>query len=190
MLKTATDQDKDLLTIVESSAGGWWYTARIPHRKRMIIYFTDGDLLKQQGLNDSQKWLGHASRTQLVGQFTERFGYSLIAPVWTTIADTSRLVNAAGDGWIALGDSAAAIDPLSSAGITDAIKSAQTVANLLVGEKADARNRISEYIRGVAELHARNNVMRCRYYQLENRWPASAFWRRRHNFLSPRSASS
>jgi flavin-dependent dehydrogenase len=185
VLETLSDEDEDLSTIVESSANGWWYTARIPLGRRVVMYFTDGDLLKRQGIKDSRTWLLLAGRTQLIRRFTGGFGYALSAPVRPTIADTSRLAGAAGPGWTAVGDSAAALDPLSSAGIMHAIKSAVIVANLLAGEQSDLEEGMSDYVRGSADAHVRNNALRCQYYRLEKRWPQSLFWRRRHEIVLP-----
>jgi flavin-dependent dehydrogenase len=187
ILKTSSADDRDLATTIESAADGWWYTARVPRGKRVVIYFTDGDLLKHCGAKDSGTWLRLASGTRLIRQFAQNFDYSLVAPVRVVVADTSRLVEAAGQGWIALGDSAATIDPLSSAGITEAIKSAVAVANLLVKGGLNLRENIANYVRKIKELHARNNAMRLRYYQLERRWPQSVFWRRRHDEVSSRA---
>jgi flavin-dependent dehydrogenase len=126
-----------------------------------------------------------ASRTQFIRQFVQNYDYSLVAPVRAIIADTSRLARAAGEGWIALGDAAAAIDPLSSAGIMDAIKSAAAVAKLLRGGEPNLSESLSDYVHKMVELHTRSNIMRIRYYQIERRWPLSVFWRRRHGIAHP-----
>jgi hypothetical protein len=70
ILRSSTDEDRDLTTTVESAVDGWWYTARIPNRKRIVIYFTDGDLLKRYGANNDAMWLRLASRTQFIKQLS------------------------------------------------------------------------------------------------------------------------
>jgi flavin-dependent dehydrogenase len=57
ILRSSTEEDRDLTTTVESAVDGWWYTARIPNGKRIVIYFTDGDLLKRYGANNDAMWL-------------------------------------------------------------------------------------------------------------------------------------
>lgn len=66
-------------------------------------------------------------------------------------ASASMLVPAAGDGWIAIGDAAAAFDPISSQGLPHAVGSALAAAEIF---RLDGR--ISE--RMAAEYHAMNLV--------------------------------
>ena len=33
-------EDRDTRTLIEASPSGWWYTALLPHRKRLVTYTT------------------------------------------------------------------------------------------------------------------------------------------------------
>ncbi len=35
-----SDGDDDTRTLIEAAANGWWYSARLPHRKRLVMYTT------------------------------------------------------------------------------------------------------------------------------------------------------
>src|SRR5215831_2392070 len=39
--RQAAQRDEDSLTLVESAEEGWWYAARIPDRRRVVVYLTD-----------------------------------------------------------------------------------------------------------------------------------------------------
>jgi len=172
--------DPDLTISIESAPDGWWYSAQIPSSGRIVIYFTDGDILKYSGAREERAWFQLASETQLIREFTNNPAYLLKFPLKVALADTSRLDCAAADGWLAIGDSARAIDPLSSAGITDAIKSAIDAVQVVLESKPGDKTTISDYASRVTRQHIRNNHLRSRYYHMERRWPRSEFWVRRH----------
>jgi flavin-dependent dehydrogenase len=172
--------DPDLTISIESAPDGWWYSAQIPCSGRIVIYFTDGDILKYSGAREERTWFQLASETQLIREFTNNPAYLLKFPLKVALADTSCLDYAAADGWLAIGDSACAIDPLSSAGITDAIKSAIDAVEVVLESKPGDKTTISDYASRVMRQHIRNNDLRIRYYHMEQRWPRSEFWARRH----------
>jgi flavin-dependent dehydrogenase len=174
--------DADLTTLIESAPNGWWYSAQIPGRRRVVVYFTDGDMVKDCGATKESAWFHLASQTQLIREFAYDPQYALNAPLRVVLADTSRLDSAAAEGWLAIGDSAMAMDPLSSVGITDAIKSAVDAARMILESSASENGRVSEYASRMADVHARNNRLRLQYYRMEQRWPESAFWNRRHAY--------
>lgn len=174
--------DADLTTLIESAPNGWWYSAQIPARRRIVIYFTDGDMVKDCGVKNELPWLRLASQTQLIREFTDDSKFGIRAPLRVVLADTSCLDRAAAEGWVAIGDAAMAMDPLSSVGITDAIKSAMDASRLILEYRASENGPVLEYSSRMAATHARNNRTRLEYYRMEQRWPESSFWSRRHTF--------
>jgi flavin-dependent dehydrogenase len=95
-------------------------------------------------------------------------------------ADSSRLDAIAGEGWLALGDAAAAHDPLSSHGIEAAMGSGfyggHAVADMLAGRAEAGATYLGLMQRAYG---AYLDLLRERY-AAERRWPSSPFWRRRH----------
>ena len=93
--------------------------------------------------------------------------------------ETGILDRIAGDGWIAVGDAASMVDPLSSTGVLKALRSG-----------AEAADRIAEYLAGDTSAlgHYENSIRsdfrtylgaRWRQYAIEARWPREPFWARR-----------
>ncbi len=95
-------------------------------------------------------------------------------------AQSRRLDPAAGDGWLAVGDAASAFDPLSSSGITKALRSgifaSYAIGDLLERGDGSGLERYRRYVQDEFEGYTR---VRARYYAEERRWPESDFWRRR-----------
>jgi flavin-dependent dehydrogenase len=179
MLASPTPE-ADTHTLVEAVEDGWWYTAGLAGGRLAACFFGDGDLLDRALLHaDPAAWRDRLGRTAATRERIEGQGYALAGPLRVLPAESSRLDAIAGDGWIALGDAAAAYDPLSSHGVASAMGSGfyggHAVADLLAG-RAQA---------GVAYLHlmqraygAYLDLLR-EHYARERRWPGAPFWRRR-----------
>ncbi len=95
-------------------------------------------------------------------------------------AESSRLDAIAGEGWFAIGDAAAAYDPLSSHGVAAAMGSGfyggHAVADLLDG-RDEARPAYLDLMQRAYGAYL--DLLRERY-AAERRWPEAPFWRRRH----------
>jgi flavin-dependent dehydrogenase len=167
--------DDDLTTTIEASRDRWWYSARIPLGKRVVVYFSDGDLLRIQAARSSAGFLRLMEQGAQMREFLMA-GYTVAQAPLTVLADTSYLNKAAGDGWCAAGDAAAALDPLASAGIIDAIQGGSAAATVVLSGFKNAEKHSADVIE-----RARANIeTRRAYYAIETRWADAPFWARRH----------
>jgi flavin-dependent dehydrogenase len=91
---------------------------------------------------------------------------------------------AAGEYWLAVGDSASRFDPLSSQGIVKALRSgifgSYAISDLLTRDDDSGLDRYRRYVFEEFESYAE---VRTKYYREEQRWPQSEFWRRRHTTI-------
>jgi len=165
-------RDVDTRTTIESAPLGWWYTARIPSDRRVVVYFTDIDLAREAAWRDDREWNGALATTTLIQPLVMDHRYRCCGSATNVVADTSRLELPGGEQWWAVGDAAASLDPLSSAGISHALQSAVAVAQCVAG------GRIGDTVRWKAS-HDLQNRRRIEYYSIEKRWPVSPFWSRR-----------
>jgi flavin-dependent dehydrogenase len=96
------------------------------------------------------------------------------------VAPTFRLDRVAGANWLAVGDAAAACDPISSQGIMnaleDGIRAAMAIFDALDG-RSDGYELYTKYLGARYTDYVANR--NC-FYGLERRWLKSPFWRRRH----------
>lgn len=92
-----------------------------------------------------------------------------------------------GDGWLAVGDAAASHDPLSSSGIARALDSGVRagIALARVG-RDDSVGEAVLHALAAAQHVATGQYLGTwsRYYQMEQRWPDSVFWRRRQRLVT------
>lgn len=88
-------------------------------------------------------------------------------------ASSARLDRAAGRGWVAVGDAAAAFDPVTSQGLANALSTARVAAGMILqgGELGAAAEYYSE---AVAATHRRSELARADVYRALDRSAAAA----------------
>ena len=175
-------------TVVESTEDGWWYAGGIAGGRTVAGFFTDADLLRRRSGLRPEPWYHLLRQTHHVfGLLGQPVGPTVVRPV---SARSHRLDHVVGDRWLAVGDAAMAWDPLTSAGLVLALRSArragEIVPRLLAGDTCAG----TQYEGELAATHARYLAERRAYYSLERRWPASEFWRRRRARIGGEGAAA
>jgi flavin-dependent dehydrogenase len=173
---------EDSYTLVEAVPDGWWYSALLADGRMAVAFLGDGDLLPR-GLpgpeSDPALWKGLLRETAATRERVEAHGYGMAAPLRVLPAESSRLDSITGDRWLALGDAAAAYDPLSSHGIASAMGSGfyggNAIADLLAGRE-EAR---LAYLEVMQRAYGPYLDLLREHYGRERRWPEAPFWRRR-----------
>jgi flavin-dependent dehydrogenase len=175
--------------LVETSPDGWWYSAPLPSstdapsHRMMVMLMTDADLCAQRHLSRSERWLAslHASPMTL-----ERLvGARSTSPprVYSAVSQRLQRDPARDAGpWLAVGDAALAVDPVSGSGVLRALRTAQSAAETTRGilrDPAAWRSRVATYEAERDEECTRYLYERAEYYAAERRFPTT-FWRRRH----------
>ncbi len=173
---TTTSEDTPS-TLVETSPNGWWYSARLREGQIAAAFFTDADLLPHGSRFGRGIW---QAALRGAGHTRKR----LASAAWVSqpklvAAHTSRLVQVAGDGWLAVGDAAMAYDPLSSQGILQSLSGGQTAAHAIIAFLGGDKTGWASYEQYIAEGFRRYLAQWRAYYDLERRWPNHEFWCRR-----------
>lgn len=165
-------------TLVEASENGWWYSAPLPKNVLIVVFITDADIMAQNCLNRVETWTAYLNQTEHTR--TRCSGYSLLSGPKVFSASSQRLIRFGYEyKWLAVGDAALAVDPLSASGIDFAVRSGRNGAKAmdlwLSGDSCSART----YDEQVDKEFDKYFRLRSEYYSLEARWPDSQFWRRR-----------
>jgi len=171
----------DTFTLVEATPGGWWYSALLADGSLAVAFMTDADLLDRDiaiGASDAlRRALSEAPETR---QRIEAHGYRFSGPHQVLPAETSRLDRIVGDGWLAVGDAAAAYDPLSSHGIGSAMGSGYYAGHAITDLLAGREEARTTYLSILQEAYGAYLDLQREHYIAEGRWPNAPFWRRRH----------
>ncbi|WP_162901561.1 FAD-dependent monooxygenase [Breoghania sp. L-A4] len=168
------DEGADRGLMIEAAEDGWWYSAPIGRGVRVMAWMTDADLSDP---SDEADWAMALAKTQLMREMAKSVGACAHAALFPAM--TTRMRSAAGAGWVAAGDVAAAFDPLSAQGVTKALRAglfaAYAAADALAG-RAEACDRFAFLVERECEAYAK--AYRAAY-QSVYRWPESPFWSRR-----------
>lgn len=179
LLCASTDGDEDGRTWVEAVSDGWWYSALLPSGKRLVTFLSDRDLVDQRMLLSPDGMQAKLDDCKHLGALCRLHGYLPQGRPQGSNASSSRLDRMTGDRWLAVGDAALALDPLSSQGISNAIysgmRTGQALGAALKGDEG-AINRHTQHLEAIydAYLAHRRGV-----YAAERRWRDAPFWRRR-----------
>jgi flavin-dependent dehydrogenase len=169
------DKEVDGRTWIEAVSSGWWYSAALPDNRLVVAYFTDADLLHAPAENRGTVWdelLGETRLTRDRLRHVECLSDLRVVSASSAIADPI-----AGAGYVAIGDAACTIDPMSSQGILHALTSGRDVARALISPKRS--QAILRWAKGIVARFRGDLQTRQQFCRSERRWPASRFWRRR-----------
>lgn len=172
--------DRDSLTLVESSPHGWWYTALLPTRRRVVVFLTDADTPAGRSAYAPEGYTSLLQQTEHICRRLAAYGYKMEGVPWATSARSSRLEQFSGSSWLAAGDAAASYDPLSSQGIFTALYSGLKAGLTLQASQSGDTQALVRYGRDMTAIYDIYLQNRVAFYGYERRWPTSEFWLRRN----------
>ena len=164
-----------------------WYTAPLADGMRVLAFHTDADLMSGTETVSADSMIARAMRCPAMAALLEETGFKAdaVGEIWTTAANTARTDPLAEadpamkSGWLAVGDAALSLDPLSSRGIFNAlytgVSGGMTAHRMLAGDAGAVPDHVAglERIAGGYEQHL------ALIYAAETRWPDQPFWQRR-----------
>lgn len=167
----------DPATYTHAARDGWWYTAALPAGDRLVAFHTDSDDPAIRAMLRS----GPVAAALAVPGLSDAIGAvdatTAAPPALCAANGVAR--SAAGDGWLAAGDSAMALDPLSSQGLFNALATgleAGEATRALLGGDATASRRYADRLARIWGAYVQHHRT---YYGMERRWADAPFWQRR-----------
>lgn len=171
----------DPRTFIETRPTGWWYSAMLPGNHGIAVFFTDVDLHDLTSLGRRSLWYEQLRNSLLTKERLAEVRLDVDPHVVS--ASSTILSQAVGDGWLAVGDAACTIDPLSSQGIVWALTSGIEAADALLDE--DPNEAAERYAAGIALRYRDYLRTRQLFYSRVRCWPESPFWARRMTGAGP-----
>jgi flavin-dependent dehydrogenase len=166
------------LTMVEAVETGWWYAAPLPGARVAVAFASDPAHIRDAGLARRERWLPALLRTRHVA--ARLGGCRLRRGLVARVAPSGLTDPVSGARWLAVGDAAAAYDPLSARGIHKALANGIDAAGAIARALATGTGETPEYAAAVAEEFGAYRAERERFYAAaEPRWPRARFWARR-----------
>lgn len=165
----------DRRMLLEATENGWWYSAPAPGPGLVVAWMTDPDLRGKAADRLRDLWRHELDRTHHTGA---RVPPSAVVHVGV-LAANSCCRQAAHGRWLAVGDAAAAYDPLSGQGVVRALETGRSAAAAVIAAQSGATHALDDYANVVTEDFRKYLRLRREYYGAERRWPDSRFWKRR-----------
>jgi flavin-dependent dehydrogenase len=177
----ATEAVHDDVLFLETTPEGWWYSTVSPGGDLVAVFLTDADLVRDHARTPTRAWSEAMALAPLTASRAEHYE---LAAFHARPATIGRLDRAAGPGWVAVGDAASTIDPLSGVGVAKALMSGILAANALNEELSGSGGALARYAESIRSEYESSLRMGAGYYGSERRWPDASFWRRRHDLTN------
>lgn len=186
---TSSSASTETATLVEAAPDGWWYTAPLPDRHRLLVWYTDADLPGTPPSCPMQEFTARLARTRHIAARTTAHRLPPERSPRRAPAHTARLDPVHGPGWLATGDAALAFDPLSSQGILTALFTGMRAGEAVHAQLSGDTAALTRYTEAVDAVHAAYLRNRRDFYGLERRWADEPFWRRRQSVTPARQTT-
>lgn len=177
-LRTRSRSDGTEGLIIESFCDGWWYSASVPGRDRVLVCMTDADRVRPLELSSRSGFaalLAGTNHMRRVAELDETAERPEILPAASRFFDSLAAVP-----FLSVGDAAMCFDPISGQGIVAALRSG-IFASYAIGDwlrRGDPRGLMRYRSMQQQSFTAYRKTLD-EYYAREQRWPDSPFWRRR-----------
>ncbi len=167
-------------TLIEAVPHGWWYASLLPDQRLAVALFGDPDTLPRELSRDITAFSQALADTRHLSRWIDSAGFAPVDPPRLASAGTTWLAPAAGTTWAAAGDAAAAVDPLSSHGLTTALWTGRQAALAAAAALAGNDAPLADYAATLRTAIGRFRTEQRAVYAQERRWPSLPFWQRRH----------
>lgn len=166
------------ITYTESAPDGWWYSAPLPGRRRLLAFHTDSDLVSAESLT-ARALVERALHSATLRAELADSGPPPPGPARICAAHGTKLATPAGEGWLAVGDSALSFDPLSSQGLFNALYTGLIGGRAAAARLAGDESAAPAYALRLNAIWTAYEHHRRLYYGEERRWSDAPFWSRR-----------
>jgi flavin-dependent dehydrogenase len=168
----------DQRTYVETTRDGWWYSAPLPQGETIAMFFTDCGFYMNEGIVLEERLTEPSlTRGRILG--------AIPVAARTVYASSSCRASIAGEGWLAVGDSASSYDPLSGRGILKALRQATNAAIAVDGFLRGEIGLLADYAALIRREFDAYVLERRVHYAAETRWTGREFWDKRCRLNEP-----
>lgn len=174
-------------TLIEAVEDGWRYAALLPDGRLSVAAFTDPQLRPARSADRREQWARLLPDGGWVRRWIEEAEFTFVSgPRWVNAGVVSADPPAHPDhdgagsaGWAAVGDAAAALDPLSSHGMTSALWSGAQVGAASAAWLAGDHRPLARYRTAVRDGVDRFLAARRVLYAQPTRFADAPFWHAR-----------
>lgn len=163
-------------TLVEVCPTGWWYASALAGGDIALTFVSDADLIPADAAARANAFLEHLRAAPLVERYLTGCG----APAWLRAVSAAPAATTpmAGAGWLAIGDAAAAHDPVAFSGVTRALEQGRISAAAIAAWLGGDHGALDRY-RASAETEFAVHLQNRRAHYAATGMSQFPFWRER-----------
>ena len=165
--------DHGAYTLIETGPDGWWYSAPIPGGRAVAMHFS--------ALEVAGRAVARMPTNAQAALTADRHADRSPVAMTRHAAGSSWLEANYGAGWIAVGDAAMTVDPMSGDGVERAVRSGREGAEALLLDRRINGKAVESWAAETRLRFERYARMRAEFYRAETRWADRPFWRWAHN---------
>jgi flavin-dependent dehydrogenase len=163
---------RDQRLIVEAAEDGWWYGALLPDRRVVAALMTDARSLPRGVSARRVWWAARLRATRHIRELVPAEENSFFLRGFP--ADSSIRQTLSGPGWVAIGEAAAAYDPLTGWGVALAVTKGAALARLVAN--FDFLHAIAAYVAAERDTFADYAAKRSHIYRQAAQRFTTQFW--------------
>ncbi|KAJ6534355.1 hypothetical protein B0H19DRAFT_1383514 [Mycena capillaripes] len=185
-----TTDERDTRTLIEACPQGWWYSALLPSKQRLVAFHCDASSAKGAVRTRTRLLDLLHDQTDHLARIVREHEYDLSAPEGSAPAgpQATAACSAQLEGWqtqpyfIPVGDTALSFDPLSSQGMMTALEMGCIVGTELAANLkqlqgfTDERGIVERLVERYAQVWAHFENSRKYYYSVQARFEGEQFW--------------
>ncbi|MDF1794430.1 MAG: tryptophan 7-halogenase [Thalassobaculaceae bacterium] len=179
VLRGETGEPSDSFSRIEAEADGWWYTAPLPDGTRVAAFHSDSDQPVLRELSSPAGFLARLRRTRMIAAEVPVDATTIVTGPVTVPAHSAATDPPAGAGWLAVGDAALALDPLSSQGLMNALFTGMTGGDAAVAMLDGIGSAGRGYTSLLSEVRQAYGANLAYFYGAEAGRRSGDFWVRR-----------
>jgi flavin-dependent dehydrogenase len=163
--------------LIESAPDGWWFAVRAADGRQTVALFTDADFVPP-ARSRGEWFVDGLRRTRHVRAVADAIPSDPRVDITDARTSVRRVFWR--DRWLAIGDAAWSLDPLSGNGVERALQDGVTAAAAIDASLTSGDNEpLRAHALGRAQAFVASRNRARKYYALETRWRESRFWGRR-----------
>jgi 2-polyprenyl-6-methoxyphenol hydroxylase-like FAD-dependent oxidoreductase len=162
--------------MIEAVATGWWYSSLLPNGQLAVAYFSQRCSMPKDLCRDPLIWKQLLGQTQYTKLRIESGEFGHFNQPMIKDASMSCLRQAGGEQWLACGDAAITLDPLSAHGMATALWSGHKAAQACLATLLGDDTLFNQYIDSVKTNWQLYSEQRAAIYNAQSRFVDSEFW--------------
>lgn len=170
---------------IQTLEDGWWYLAPLSDGWLAAVWMTDADLLREDGATPLETWLARRERSETASELLT----DVPDKVRVSPARTRRLAKFSGERWLAVGDAAMSLDPLSAQGIAKGFRFGLMGGEAIVAAWDGDLQGLQNYQTTMDSEFRDYLRARTAYYSQVGEWRDQPFWARRCTEVSTASVA-